>query len=1232
MKILERLLLRDQDKTANNYVVSYFFCKVNDKKQRNMRMMLQGLVYILLDALPAVLESVRHRYGSELDPKMPHHESHKSIIVTEILDYIMGRDDLGTVYLIIDGVHHLCEFEEGRDVLNSLMELMQSYHSVKWVISSCNVLTNSFLSYIMNVLDPATTQLLLTPQTVAEEFGLSSVVKTVTEWGSRLETDYHSRRRESQGCAETFSWLEYTKAGRAWLTHPNTFPPDKIPRLICYKSDRPPPIEHGLWVADALRKHSEEDIRAAYISLNMVTKPKSSNRKAETLNPGSALFCLFAQLCSLEFGATNSLLEFLIELSSALQASLRRICERILPEADLQDWPATTNTDESSNTHLQGYYQDLQDYFIRAIPPSVWGKFPKSLDDFVDLFAALPNRQRSYLIVIDNFPLSGHADSTGILDVLYKVLASPTTHFKCLLSGVIEDDSRNCVSMGSNSVQNLLHVNEHTEFLECLEALRFSGMHFRRNQTSDALEHTNDWLWNDSTFQKWETGGGLLWVSGKPGSGKSVLAKSILKKMSGKKSSDAESTKWLACDWFFSQRDTAFGTSNEFMLRSLLFQILEHNPDVFDHSKHYYRQDLDNFHHNQNSLGGMLRDLSIYSDLQEMLFIVDGIDESEDEASRKVVLEILRDVSRCVRIVMLSRPEPWMSQIIHNAHHITLHKHNHADIERLVDSQLDLMLDCLNGVSNRVTFGTSTLMSYTVAASNRKNPISMNARVSANEEAELQEIRAHLLDNASGVILWARLVTDQLLHAIHCKSGCTFAQLGSILRTLPTELDDLYSHILKKLGLDSNSKRRDMACLIFRWISESQAIEPLQLQDLRDALAIPSEVNNNEPADKDIIFNNRWIIGEGWNSFLEKIHDHCGPFVEPIEDSSIVSEEESGRVVHARPTWTLQLIHQTVLSFLHNPERGCMIPNQSSSEQTQSFILKKSYQYLSLVLPTWETTYAPFFPSAASATVVAADLHTGGGVITAKTEERVSIAECCSVKDYSQRLVEYFFEKPFTLYALRSVSSDLDRTRLNNWVADMFFLKTDGDPELNRAFPLWWVVAAFSMPDGLSANEQISEFNLPTANSAIDTAKALLNLATRSPLRHPCLESNEDKESGESNSSPTISPEEFYQCHCKSQNYTITTERSSQITSLVWMVQDAIRFVVEDCESRHIAMPHSPQAYPQRFKDHDPGPPPGWSYDAMVSSPESFGIDRAFKMVKKLDEDLSGFYRGYPPE
>lgn len=82
---------------------------------------------------------------------------------------------------------------------------------------------------------------------------------------------------------------------------------------------------------------------------------------------------------------------------------------------------------------------------------------------------------------------------------------------------------------------------------KCLTSLYFDGMFARRDQVNTALPNTYQWIWDNSKYKDWYSAEGtdkssILWVQGKPGSGKYTLAKMIRKSLGWAMSRSMEKT------------------------------------------------------------------------------------------------------------------------------------------------------------------------------------------------------------------------------------------------------------------------------------------------------------------------------------------------------------------------------------------------------------------------------------------------------------------------------------------------------------------------------------------------------------------------------------------------------------------------------------------------------------------------------------------------------------------
>ncbi|KAL8718869.1 MAG: hypothetical protein Q9181_008140, partial [Wetmoreana brouardii] len=247
------------------------------------------------------------------------------------------------------------------------------------------------------------------------------------------------------------------------------------------------------------------------------------------------------------------------------------------------------------------------------------------------------------------------------------------------------------------------------EWKECLNTLRFEEWNARENKISNAQEG-GTWLSSSKDYNEWLASprSDLLWIAGKPGSGKSTLVKLIVKRLQAKHSDEVsqiadtpgsspqnfsflKEEETIFASFYYSFRGGYSEMSHELMLRSIAYQIFRQNNRLFALIRDRFR--------NLNSEKTVWRYQDLKSILESLhdapfgvrIFItVDGMDES-DNALRDNVLEFLSMLSApkslCImKVLIASRLEndirPWMSR----ARHIFLQEKNHEDIKKIVKS------------------------------------------------------------------------------------------------------------------------------------------------------------------------------------------------------------------------------------------------------------------------------------------------------------------------------------------------------------------------------------------------------------------------------------------------------------------------------------------------------------------------------------------------------------------
>ncbi|KAH7166775.1 prion-inhibition and propagation-domain-containing protein [Fusarium sp. MPI-SDFR-AT-0072] len=298
--------------------------------------------------------------------------------------------------------------------------------------------------------------------------------------------------------------------------------------------------------------------------------------------------------------------------------------------------------------------------------------------------------------------------------------------------------------------------------------------HFKTLQW--ALDPPSDYLqWDD--LKTWlQSASGLYWVSGKSGSGKSTLMKYLHQHDQTHTliRTWANGSELIFASFFFYALGRPEQKSQSGLLRSLLYQILEHDPSVTESAllhmwrEAYYSQksSLDLKVPSVAEMTAALRDIcsGLHAD-KKIFFLIDGIDEYEGKD-----LDVARFINELesfpnVKILVSSRPHPAFFTAFFQNPMMSLQDLTKHDVATYVDD-------------------TVASHPYMVTLS-RISPLETGA------------ITQKLVEKASGVFLWVVLACRSVIEG--CDDFCTIAELKERVDELPKEIEDLIEHMLMKI-------------------------------------------------------------------------------------------------------------------------------------------------------------------------------------------------------------------------------------------------------------------------------------------------------------------------------------------------------------------------------------------------------------------------------------------------
>ena len=329
-------------------------------------------------------------------------------------------------------------------------------------------------------------------------------------------------------------------------------------------------------------------------------------------------------------------------------------------------------------------------------------------------------------------------------------------------------------------------------------------MEVRQHDINPATDNTCKWLLKHNTFREWSgQKRGLLWISGNPGAGKSTLLKYALQKITNDES--ITQNKLIILFFFFHGRGAELQRMTLGFFQSILYQILDQVPSALSDLVQDFKRNCEakgdpgeKWKWHEAEFRGFLKQ-SIPKILEEhsIRMFVDAIDEGGDKVARELVREFQSFLAEpCTKsnstflICFTCRHYPIIE--FEGEAKICVEKENHEDIVTYVRGRL------------------------------------------VDKNAKVNEIRDTIIERASGIFQWARLVVDRVEELL--LEGKVVKKVKEEIQQIPSDLHTLYRGLLERI---SQQERLEVLDLIY-WMLF--ALRPLSLDELRFATAIQPDL------------------------------------------------------------------------------------------------------------------------------------------------------------------------------------------------------------------------------------------------------------------------------------------------------------------------------------------------------------------------------------------------------
>jgi NACHT domain len=407
-------------------------------------------------------------------------------------------------------------------------------------------------------------------------------------------------------------------------------------------------------------------------------------------------------------------------------------------------------------------------------------------------------------------------------------------------------------------------------------------MNKRAGEIEDAHEYTFDWAFADSKtgFPEWLRGDhGLFWITGKPGSGKSTLMKYLFRDHRTKQLLSENGRQILAItSFFFHSRGVETEKSFDGLLRSILYQLISQVPELVDCVADIYleweEQGLE-CPWSLNQLEMALKNMRQLAINGCIFLFIDALDEYS--GSRE---HIARFIQSLALPVDAAANEKLKLRVCASSRPETT------------------FISLLKGTP------TFTLQDWTKGDIRRF----ADDRLKGCDRSDTDAILERITSEANGVFLWVKLVLDELWQPL-CDMMSVENAL-SLLSNLPMHLPLFYEQMAKKISADNWPVFMALLELVL-WLDYVNREDLNAVTAFYLAIEILQKKDQVKPRDISLTKDD----DERRRSEMERRIKAC-----------------SGGLIEITSTSRIQFVHQTVKSFIQDPQNRAIFNGKSTRD------------------------------------------------------------------------------------------------------------------------------------------------------------------------------------------------------------------------------------------------------------------------------------------------------------
>lgn len=445
---------------------------------------------------------------------------------------------------------------------------------------------------------------------------------------------------------------------------------------------------------------------------------------------------------------------------------------------------------------------------------------------------------------------------------------------------------------------------------KCLQGLAFADYATYRGRIAQRHPGTLEWIPEQPIYQQWvskQSTSSLLWISGGPGCGKTVISAYLLTQLEKRVDSRVA--------YFFCDDQEERQKSAPSLLRGIIHQLIMATPGLIKHAMRPHGA------HGSK----MLESLSILWDI----FIAVATDPLCD--GTYVILDALDECESNSRNDLLQRLSQYSPEADSNAPNtflkvlITSRPYRDIDIQLLKHPKIRLKteIEAANVEADITSF-----------ISHKVNELASMCKYGP----ELKEkVLAKLQTGADGMFLWVALVIEELFHT----------PIDSVSKTLdatPPTLYGLYARLLERL----NGRNAEIVKRILMWVIT--APRPLSVAELAIACSVNASHMSEASIGSALLTGFEHdialcgLILKVQEGIVHLVHQSAKEF---LLTQGLCDSAEAFRTSPVKANLELAVTCLTYLSFDEFADHPFRI--QSSDIKTHSFLLKHQFLYFAAI-------------------------------------------------------------------------------------------------------------------------------------------------------------------------------------------------------------------------------------------------------------------------------------------